>query len=307
MPPRSSRSCLLPGTGRQFAKLVRVGCALSGLLCAGCDVVRTGFMNAAGPVATGERQLFLIVVGVMVVVILPVLLLAPLFAWHYRLANTHRAYRPNWSFSWPLEVLIWVPPSLIVVALAVLLWVRARQFDPYRALPSAVPALEVQAVALDWKWLFIYPQEQIATLNELDIPAGRPVHITLTSGTVMQSLFVPQLAGQIYAMAGMSTQLNFAADRPGTFIGLNTQYNGTGFSHDRFNVIALPAADYDRWLLRVRNARHPLDGTAYSGLFDRTIEVRPVLFSSVEDGLFARILARTGAEHSMTQRADRRP
>lgn len=255
--------------------------------------MHTGFLNAQGPVATEERHLFLIVVWVMVVVILPVLLLTPLFAWHYRLANTRHAFRPAWTFSWVLELFIWVPPSLIVAGLGVLLWTRARELDPYRAIPSPMPALEVQAVALDWKWLFVYPQGGVATLNELDIPAGRPVHLTLTSGTVMQSLYVPQLAGQIYAMAGMSTELNLAADAPGRFPGRNTQYNGAGFPQDRFTVVAMPGPEYERWLAHVRDGHRPLDDTAYARLFDESIEPHPLFFSSIDDGLFARILARS--------------
>ena len=162
------------------------------------------------------------------------ILLTPVFAWHNRLANTRSAYRPQWSFSWPLEGLIWIPPTLIVVSLAVLVWRDTHALDPYRPLPSDLPPTEVQAVALDWKWLFIYPDKQIAAADELVFPADRPVHLKLTSGTVMQSLLFPQLAGQIFAMAGMTTQLNIAADRPGTYRGENTQFNGEGFQRQKF-------------------------------------------------------------------------
>ncbi len=141
----------------------------------------------------------------------PVLLLVPIIAWHYRLSNKQSAFKPKWDFSWPLEGLIWIPPAGIVIGLGFLLWHYTHTLDPYRRLPATEPPLEVQAVALDWKWLFIYPDAHIATLNRLAIPVGRPVHISLTSGTVMQSLLVPQLAGQIYAMAGMTSQLNLEA------------------------------------------------------------------------------------------------
>ena len=148
-------------------------------------------------------------------------------------------------------------------------------------------------MGLDWKWLFIYPDERIATVNLLVMPVGRPVHISLTSGTVMQSLLIPQLAGQIYAMAGMTTQLNLAASRPGVYRGENTQFNGTGFQNEKFDAVALPPADYDRWVAQVRASGRPLDAAAYAGLFKQSSPPQPVLFSSIPQGLFQRILAQS--------------
>ncbi len=224
-------------------------------------------MNHAGPIAASQWRLYVIVGIVLVFVAGPVLLLTPLIAWHYRLSNKHNAFRPNWDFSWTLEGFIWIPPTGIVIGLGFLLWHYTHALDPYRPLASDQPALEVQAVGLDWKWLFIYPDQRIATVNQLVIPVGRPVHISLTSGTVMQSLLIPQLAGQIYAMAGMTTQLNLAASRPGVYRGENTQFNGAGFQNEKFDVVALPPADYDRWVARVRASAHPLDAAAYAWLF----------------------------------------
>lgn len=269
------------------------------LWCAGCDILNRGVLNPQGPVAMAENHLFLVVCFVMLFVIGPVLLLVPLFAWHYRLANTKNAYRPSWNISWPLELLIWIPPALIVVGLSVLLWHRARELDPYLPLASKAPALEVQAVALNWKWLFIYPGSNVATINQLAIPVGRTVHISLTSGTVMQSLFIPQLAGQIYAMAGMVTQLNLEADVPGRFTGQNTQYNGEGFAQDRFTVIAMPARDYDQWVTAMKSGYQPLDANAFEMLFDNSVQQQPVFFSSVEPALFQRILARSAPSSAM--------
>lgn len=262
------------------------------MMLGGCDALRLGFLNAQGPVAASERTLFVNVVLVMLLVIGPVLLLTPIFAWHYRLANTDDAYRPKWNFSWIVEVFIWVPPTLIVVGLAILLWTRTHQLDPYAPLVSNGAPLEVQAVALDWKWLFVYPDARVATINELAIPAGRPVHIRLTSGTVMQSLLVPQLAGQIYAMSGMTTELNLAADRPGVFRGENTQFNGKGFQQQKFSVVSLAPADYESWLARVRATGRPLDADAYRQLFVQSAEPAPILFSSAPADLFEQVLAR---------------
>ena len=240
------------------------------LLLSGCDVLKRGVMNHAGPIAASQWHLYVIVGIVLVFVAGPVLLLTPLIAWHYRLSNKHSAFRPNWNFSWTLEGFIWIPPIGIVIGLGVLLWNYTHALDPYRPIASSQPALEVQAVGFDWKWLFIYPDQGIATINQLSLPVGRPIHISLTSGTVMQALLIPQLAGQIYAMAGMTTQLNLAASKPGTYRGENTQFNGDGFQNEKFPVTALKSADFDNWVAGVRASSHPLDANAYAGLFRKS-------------------------------------
>lgn len=256
----------------------------------GCAVLKLGVVNHAGPVAAEQWHLYLIVGAVLVFVAGPVLILTPLVAWHYRLSNKNAAFKPEWNFSWPLEGFIWVPPVGIVIGLAFLLWNYTQDLDPYRPLAGERP-LEVQAVALDWKWLFIYPDGRVATVNQLAIPVGRPVHITLTSGTVMQSLLIPQLAGQIYAMAGMRTQLNLAANRPGIFRGENTQFNGKGFQQEKFDVIALPPAGYARWLARVHAEGRPLDAHALAAVLGRSTPEAPEFFSVIPDHLFGHIMA----------------
>jgi cytochrome o ubiquinol oxidase subunit 2 len=265
----------------------------SALLLTGCGALKLGVMNHAGPIAASQWHLYVIVGIVLVFVAGPVLVLTPLIAWHYRLSNTHSAFRPRWNFSWTLEGFIWIPPTGIVIGLGFLLWQSTHTLDPYRPIASDEPALEVQAVALDWKWLFIYPNQRVAAVNQMVIPVGRPIHISLTSGTVMQALLIPQLAGQIYAMAGMTTQLNLAASRPGVYRGENTQFNGDGFQNDRFSVIALSPADYDRWVARVRASAHPFDDAASAALFRQSSVAQPIVFSSVPPGLFQQILVRS--------------
>ena len=267
--------------------------SIAPLLIGGCDALKLGVVNHAGPVAESQWHLYIIVGAVLVFVAGPVLLLTPIIAWHYRLSNKHSAFKPKWDFSWPLEGLIWIPPAGIVIGLAFVLWHYTQRLDPYRPLASAQAPLEVEAVALDWKWLFIYPDARMATINRLVIPASRPVHIRLTSGTVMQSLLIPQLAGQIYAMAGMTTQLNLAADRVGSFRGENTQFNGAGFQEEKFDVMALAPADYARWVAIVRAKGRPLDGDAFAGLFRKSVPLRPVYYSTTPPGLFKAILVRS--------------
>ena len=268
------------------------------LFLSGCDALKLGVMNHAGPVAASEWHLYVIVGIVLIFVAGPVLLLTPLIAWHYRLSNKDDTFKPDWSFSWTLEGFIWIPPTGIVIGLGCVLWHYTHALDPYRPIPSSQPTLEIQAVGLDWKWLFIYPGQHLASVNQMVIPVGRSVHISLTSGTVMQSLLIPQLAGQIYAMAGMTTQLNLAASRAGVFRGENTQFNGVGFQNERFDVIALPGPGYDRWMARVHASAHPLDATAYATLFRKSSLSQPIAFSSIPPDLFARILAQSKAPRS---------
>ncbi len=263
----------------------------SACLLAGCDVLNHGVLNAAGPIAESQRHLLFVLSIVLLFIAGPVLVLTPLIAWHYRLSNKDAAFRPRWTFSWSLEALIWVPPSMIVIGLGILLWDDTHRLDPYRPIASAMPATEIQAVALNWKWLFIYPDHRIAAVNQLVIPAGQPIHLQLTSGTVMQSILIPQLAGQIYAMAGMRTQLNLAANQPGVYQGANVQYNGSGFQNQRFNVVALSPQDYQSWLTRVQETQHPLDVAACQQLFMANIVAQPRVFSLVQDGLFQSVVA----------------
>jgi cytochrome o ubiquinol oxidase subunit 2 len=262
-------------------------------MLSGCDALKLSVMNHAGPIAASQWHLYVIVGIVLIFVAGPVLLLTPLIAWHYRLSNKNDAFRPKWNFSWTLEGFVWIPPIGIVIGLGVVLWHYTHTLDPYRPIASNQPALELQAVGFDWKWLFIYPDQRIAAVNEMAIPVDRPVHIRLTSGTVMQSLLIPQLAGQIYAMAGMTTQLNLGASRPGVYRGENVQFNGPGFQNERFNVIALPLADYTRWVARARASAHPLDASAYAELFKKSSPAQPIIFSSVPQHLFQRILVQS--------------
>jgi cytochrome o ubiquinol oxidase subunit 2 len=269
------------------------------LALGGCSLGQHGFLHAQGPVAGDTRHLFAIVCVILLFVAGPVLLLTPIFAWHYRLSNSASAFRPKWNFSRTLEFFIWIPPAAIVIGLGALAWNYTHRLDPYRPIAGAGAPLEIEVVALDWKWLFIYPGEHMATINQLVIPAGRPVHLRLTSGTVMQSLLIPELAGQIYAMPGMTTQLNFAADRPGVYPGRNTQYDGNGFAGQRFTVVALPTAQYDHWAARTA-AAPAMTRADYNRLFVRAGAAAPVTYAGVPDDLYARILARSNG-NAMTR------
>lgn len=276
---------------------VKRGRPLAALLAAaafslpGCTL-RHSFLNPAGPIASAEKHLFMYVVLLMLIVIVPVFVFTPFVAWYYWRKRNRGAYRPQWAFSWPLEILAWGVPFLIVIFIGVKVWIKAHTLDPYRTITSSLPPLEVEVVGLDWKWLFIYPEQGIATVNVLAVPSGRPVHLWLTSDTVLLSLLIPRLVGQVYAMPGMTTQLNFEASHPGRYLGENTQYNGQGFVHQRFTTLALPSPGFGAWVQQVRAQGGKLDQAAYGRLARRDVQKAPLYFSEVPSHFFGSVVGR---------------
>ncbi|MDH4763293.1 MULTISPECIES: ubiquinol oxidase subunit II [Pseudomonas] len=258
----------------------------------GCSPLQHGFLAPAGLAASGERDLLLWIVGLALVVVLPVILLTPLIVWRYRHGNTRAAYRPRWEFSWLLDVFAWGVPALIVAVLAFLVWTRTHSLDPYRSPTPGEAPLEVQVIGLDWKWLFLYPEQGIATVNELVLPAGRPVQLRLTSDTVMQSLLLPRLGGQIYAMAGMQTQRYLQVPAPGQFEGRNAQYSGEGFQDQHFPIRVLAEADFQAWTRQVGQAREALDCAHYQVLARPGTLEQAAEWRLTQPALFAWVLAR---------------
>ena len=294
------------------------------LLCvvlSGCGSENLSFLDPEGPVAAAQREHFLQIIALVMIVVLPVLILTPLIAWRYRRTNAASRYTPNWTFSRPLEFVIWGVPIAIVTILGVLLWRNTQALDPYLPLPMDKPPLRVQVVGFDWKWLFIYPNEGIATVGELAFPADRPLALELTTDTVMQSFFIPALGSQIYAMAGMVTRLHLAARDPGLFKGENSQFNGTGFHKQKFTAVAMPPGDFTQWVGTVRSNGIALDEATYRVLVRRSTPEKAhevlgtpampqnlLYFTNVTPGLFATIVEkyRDGrTEHAFRREADR--
>ncbi|MEH3106655.1 MAG: COX aromatic rich motif-containing protein [Sphingomonas fennica] len=301
-----------PPRRRLFRAPAILGALAPALLLGGCDWV---VMAPSGDVAVQQRDLILISTLLMLLVILPVMVLTILFAWRFRAANRDADYRPDWDHSTGLELVIWAGPLLIIIALGALTWVSTHLLDPYRPLGRITPeqpiagnlpigraagggqqaapmdsVLEVQAVALDWKWLFIYPELGIATVNELAAPVNVPIRFRLTASSVMNAFFVPALAGQIYAMPGMETQLNAVINKPGDFEGFASNYNGAGFSGMRFRFRATDQAGFDRWVAAVRAAPGRLDRATYLRLERPSEKVPPIRFAAVDRGLYDRIV-----------------
>jgi cytochrome o ubiquinol oxidase subunit 2 len=271
------------------------------LFVAACDLKRAAVIDPKGPVALAERNLLFDAFCVMMVVIVPVIVLTLLFAYRYRASNTKAVYTPTWANSIRIDALTWLIPAAIVIAVAVLLWRSTHRLDPYRPLESKEPPIDVQVVAQDWKWLFIYPEQGIAVVNQLAFPAGRPVSLRITSDTVMNSFYVPQLAGQIYAMAGMQTRLQMLADQPGTFVGRNSQYSGGGYSDQHFEVQAMSQADFDAWVARAKQGGTRLDATTYPALAAKSRANPITYYSTVEPKLFESIIDKyrhSGHAHS---------
>lgn len=245
------------------------------LLSAGC---RYTILDPSGPIAAKEKQLILIATALMLLVVLPVIILTVVFAFWFRASNTRANVMPNWAHSNAIEVVVWTVPLLIVITLGWLAWTTTHALDPYRPLEgNGKKTLEIDVVALDWKWLFIYPEQNIASVNEVAFPVDTPVHFRITSDTVMNSFFIPGLAGQIYAMAGMRTELSLIANKPGTFGGLSSNYSGAGFAGMRFNALATSDADFDAWTQKVAASSRPLDDTAFSDLAQKR-ENSPVVY-----------------------------
>jgi cytochrome o ubiquinol oxidase subunit 2 len=273
------------------------------MLCLAGPASGTGnFLAPLGGIAEAEFTHLIRVTLVTMIAIVPVLIGVPLILWRYRRGRKSAAYRPEWTFSKPLEIAMWGVPTAIICILGFWLWQETVKFDPYK--PLGANPLQVQVIGLDWKWLFIYPEQGIASVGEMAIPVGRPVSLRLTTDTVMQSFMVSALAGQIYAMAGMETQLNFIADRPGTALGQNTQYSGDGFAKQKFTLRALPEADWKIWVSEAHEAPLELSTRTYERLARRgsLADARaalapgqntgPLLFSSVQPDLFKRIIQR---------------
>jgi len=264
-----------------------IAAAFSVLPLAGCG----GVLDPQGPVGVSEKLIIIDSVAIMLAIVVPLIFATFAFAWWFRASNKRATYRPSWTFSGHLELIIWAIPMLVITFLGGIAWFGSHTLDPYKALSSTAKPIEIEVVSLDWKWLVIYPDDGVATVNQLVIPTGTPVHFRLTSSGVMNSFFVPQLGSQIYTMAAMTSQLNLQADKAGTYLGLSVQFSGEGFSDMRFDLRAVPADAYAKWIADTKAAGPILDTAAYAALAKPSTDVRPSTYKAVDRGLFDAIVS----------------
>lgn len=297
------RSAKATGIARASEGIFACSMALALSACDGEP--HLSFLDPQGAIAAAQASHFAWVLGIMALLVVgPIFLLLPFFAWRYRHRNKKACYTPRWEDSNVIVVMSWAGPLIIVLVLSFFTWRDAHQLDPYRPLAAAQPPLRIEVIGFDWKWMFIYPQQGIASIGTLVLPVGRPVRLYITSATVMQSFFIPALGSQIYAMGGMVTQLNLKADAPGTSLGENTMYNGEGFHRQKFLARTLPPEDFAAWVSRAQTQGLPLDAArmaiiARPGVQDDVTAALPgtqggdVYFTSVSPSLFPAVVMAT--------------
>lgn len=275
---------------------------------AGCDTV---LLRPSGDVAAQQGHLVVLSTLLMLLIIVPVIVVTLVFAWRYRQSNTDATYSPDWDHSIQLELVIWAAPLLIVIALGALTWISTHTLDPYRPLqridaqrrvPGATEPLNVEVVALDWKWLFVYPDQGVAVVNELAAPVDRPIRFRITAASVMNSFYIPALAGQIYAMPGMETTLHAVINRTGAYDGFSANYSGAGFSDMRFKFHGMSADDFDRWVQAAKAGGNTLSRDGYLQL-ERPSEREPVRrYGAVAPGLYDLVVNRCVVPGTMCMR-----
>jgi len=260
---------------------------ISAAALGGCS---EGVLDPRGPVTSAERQILLNSLGIMLAIVIPTVLATLGVAFWFRASNERARYRPNFRYSGRLEMLVWSIPLMTVLLVGSVAWVSSFDLDPPKPIAASAKPITIQAVSLDWKWLFIYPEQGVASVNQLTIPVGTPVRFELTSAGVMNSFFVPQLAGQIYTMAGMVTQLNMRADYSGAYRGISANFSGDGFADMHFNVDAVSDEQFAQWVDQARRAGPELDAKTYADLAKPSEAVAPFTYRAVTTGLFDHIV-----------------
>jgi cytochrome o ubiquinol oxidase subunit 2 len=268
------------------ARAVRCAIVMAPLLLTACH---WAVLDPQGIVGIAEKTLMIDSLAIMLAIVIPTIAATFAFAWWYRASNIRAKYLPEFAYSGQLELLVWSVPVLVIFLLGGVIWIGSHDLDPAQPLASKTPPLEVQVVSLDWKWLFIYPHQGVASVNQLVVPAGVPIHFSLTSASVMNAFFIPQLGSMIYTMNGMTTQLNLQADAPGTFHGLSSHFSGDGFPGMFFDVHAVPADQFAAWIETTRASGPTLDAASYADLSRQSLNVTPFTYRAATPDLFKQI------------------
>jgi cytochrome o ubiquinol oxidase subunit II len=279
------------GSSQRFrstsARVARCAGAMMAIVLTACQ---PAVLDPQGVIGIAEKTILIDSLAIMLAIVIPTIAATLAFAWWFRASNTRAIHLPEWAYSGRIELIVWAIPLLVIMLLGGVAWIGSHDLDPARPLASGTPPLEVQGVSLDWKWLFIYPGQRVASVNQLVVPAGVPIHFSLTSASVMNAFFIPQLGSMIYTMNGMTTQLNLRADAPGTFRGLSSHYSGDGFSDMHFDVQAVPAEQFTAWIDTTRNTGPTLDAESYAALSRQSVNTNPFTFRAAEPDLFQQIV-----------------
>jgi cytochrome o ubiquinol oxidase subunit II len=284
LPDRKGPSQRLCSTS---ARAARRAVILAPIVLTACE---PAVLDPQGVIGIAEKTILIDSLAIMLAIVVPTIAATLVFFWWFRASNARSRYLPDWNYSGRIELIVWSIPLLVIMLLGGVAWIGSHDLDPAKPLESKTPPLEIQGVSLDWKWLFVYPKEGVAAVNQLVVPAGVPVHFSLTSASVMNAFFVAQLGSMIYTMNGMTTQLNLQADAPGTFHGISSHYSGDGFSDMHFDVRAVPAEQFAAWIEETRNAGPTLDAASYAALAKQSMNTVPFTFRAVDPGLFHEIV-----------------
>jgi cytochrome o ubiquinol oxidase subunit 2 len=247
-------------------------------------------LDPQGLVGIAEKTILIDSLAIMLAIVVPTIAATFAFAWWFRASNARARHLPDWEYSGRIELIVWSIPLLVIMLLGGVAWIGSHDLDPAKPLESKTPPLEIQGVSLDWKWLFVYPSQGVASVNQFVVPTGVPVHFSLSSASVMNAFFVAQLGSMIYTMNGMTTQLNLQADAPGIFHGISSHYSGDGFSGMHFDVRAVPAEQFAAWIEETRNTGPTLDAASYAALARQSMNTPPFTFRAVDPGLFHEIV-----------------
>ncbi len=293
--------------GKNQKLLVQVSIAVAGVMAASWLLSRGSFdvLAAKGPIAGQQRDLIIIATALMLLIVVPVFALTAHIAWKYRAGNAkaHYLYKPDWDHNTKLETFWWGFPTFIILILSVIIWQSSHSLDPFRPIASTKPPVTIQVVALQWKWLFIYPQQDIASVNYVQFPEDRPVNFEITADAPMNSFWIPQLGGQVYAMSGMTTKLHLLADEPGSFRGSSANLSGEGFAGMKFTAVATPQADFDEWVQSVKQSERILSLGEYGRLAVPSKDNIQLSYSSAEPDLHTTIVNKYGS-HTPTRQND---
>src|ERR1700748_2965600 len=250
-------------------------------------------LDPQGPIAAANKMILIDSIEIMLAIVVPTIIAIFAFAFWFRKSNSRAIYWPDWEYSGRLELVVWSIPALTIILLGGVAWIGAHELDPARPVAGTGPPVTIQVVSLDWKWLFIYPDQRIATVNSLTVPVGAPLHVQLTSASVMNAFFVPQLGSLIYTMNGMTTRLELRADNVGTFGGLSGHFSGDGFPDMMFDVHVVPQNEFSDWASKTVKSANALDEKSYAELVKQSVPKDKPVYKLTDPELFGKIAMQT--------------